>query len=180
MRYIVFDLEASCWKNPMPHYRQEIIEIGACAINRYGEKISVFSQFVKPILHPFLSPYCLQLTGITQENIDKAKKLEDVLENFLEWCEFPDESCTFFAWGNADRQLLLQSFEIHNLNYDFIDHYVDLKSQYMRLKSISKSISLDKAIEKENLEWHGNRHRALDDAINLSKIFAIYMDHWKY
>ncbi|MBL0236589.1 MAG: hypothetical protein IPQ02_08285 [Saprospiraceae bacterium] len=44
MKFLVFDLEATCWDiNPQQH-RSEIIEIGACIVNPYGELKKLFQN----------------------------------------------------------------------------------------------------------------------------------------
>ncbi|MEL6846224.1 MAG: exonuclease domain-containing protein, partial [Bacteroidota bacterium] len=62
MNYIIFDLEATCWRDRGSGYQSEIIEIGALSINQAQQIQSEFSQFVRPQIHPLLSPFCTELT----------------------------------------------------------------------------------------------------------------------
>ncbi len=85
MKFLIFDLEATCWESHVSHlYQQEIIEIGACIMNQYGEIESTFSSLVKPNIHKFLSPYCKNLTQINQEEINKAKRFPEVIDRYLD------------------------------------------------------------------------------------------------
>lgn len=52
-----------------------------------GRSLSEFHQFVRPTNHPELSSYCLDLTGITQQQIDRAKSFPEVFRDFLEWLD---------------------------------------------------------------------------------------------
>jgi len=47
--------------------------------------MDVFHQYVKPKLNPKLTPFCTQLTGITQNQVDAAKHLEEVLSDLDKW-----------------------------------------------------------------------------------------------
>ena len=52
MRYIIFDLEATCWRGRPPKGITEVIEIGAVLVDRYGDATSTFSHFVRPVVNP--------------------------------------------------------------------------------------------------------------------------------
>ena len=107
MNFIVYDLEATCWEGNPPNLVQEIIEIGAVKINRYGEETGTFSRFVKPILNPSLSLFCRQLTTIGQSAIDKAMAFGEVVEDFKAWAGVSaDVECLFGYWGRFDRKML--------------------------------------------------------------------------
>lgn len=180
MVFIILDLEATCWQTQLPNFRQEIIEIGAYKMDMFGKSNGSFVQFIKPVVHPFLSPYCKTLTNIKQSEIDKAKSFSVVIQKFLDWAEWPDEHCIFFAWGSVDKDLLIADLTLHKLDFNFLKDYVDVKDQYMRLKALSKPLSLLQTLEKEELIWKGQQHRALDDALNLTQLVYKYRDDWKY
>jgi inhibitor of KinA sporulation pathway (predicted exonuclease) len=63
-RYIVVDLEATCWED-RPHPKEmEAIEIGAVLLaSSGGPVVSEFAEFIKPVVEPKLSDFCTQLTG---------------------------------------------------------------------------------------------------------------------
>lgn len=46
-----------------------------------------FAHYVKPTNFPVLSEFCKNLTGITQDIVDKASPIKDVLEQFDEWIQ---------------------------------------------------------------------------------------------
>ena len=92
------DLEATCiqthWTiggkmiQASKSFQNEIIEIGAVKINDSNDKLEIideFSAFIKPILNPELSDFCIQLTTITQDDINKALGFPLVLHDFREW-----------------------------------------------------------------------------------------------
>ena len=82
MNFIILDLEATCWQGNDMNRRQEIIELGAYRVNGYREWIDSFQKFVKPVEHPRLSAYCTELTGISQDQVTKARPFEEVYYQF--------------------------------------------------------------------------------------------------
>ena len=68
---IVVDFEATCDDGGriQPH-EMEIIEIGAVKVNRKtGEVLDSFQAVVCPTIHPYLSSFCMRLTGIQQQGL---------------------------------------------------------------------------------------------------------------
>jgi inhibitor of KinA sporulation pathway (predicted exonuclease) len=180
MKFLVFDLEATCWDiNPQQH-RSEIIEIGACIVNPYGEIEKTFSKFIKPVLNPTLSVYCRHLTSIQQSDVDVAKSFPKVFDEFMEWAEIPDQDYVFCAWGSKDLMMIESDSDIHRYDVSWFRPYVDVKSQYHSRRNISKTNGLAKTLKLLNLEFEGEVHRALSDAYNLSKIIVRYIDEWSY
>lgn len=179
MNYIVFDLEATCWRGHPPNGVNEIIEIGALRINEYGEELSVFSKFVKPSVNPLLSPFCKQLTSITQQQVDSARNFPYVIREFLEWGEIESSDDTYLiSWGENDKGLFLTDCRIHKLENEWTEKHVNLKQHYKDLKRLPKAMSLRKAVENEGFEFTGVSHRGIDDAINLAKVFVKHIDEW--
>ena len=83
MNYIILDLEATCWKDRNVNKQNEIIEIGALKIDKDGNYINEFSEFIKLKLNPKLSDFCKELTTIEQTDIDSADTYEIVIKRFI-------------------------------------------------------------------------------------------------
>jgi 3'-5' exoribonuclease 1 len=77
---------------------QEIIEIGAYRVNGYGEWMDHFQAFIKPVMNPRLSTYCMDLTGITQDQVGKAKTFGQVFPIFEDWF-YREDGLIFYAPG---------------------------------------------------------------------------------
>ena len=181
MNYIIFDLEATCWKGRPPGLVQEIIEIGAIQLNEYAEVIGSYNRFVQPILNPFLSPFCKELTTIEQEDVNKAMKFPKVIEEFQDWAGiFEGEEYLLCSWGSFDRKALVNDCQLHRLDSDWTDQHVNLKSQYQELKKLHRPCGLKSALKKEGMEFEGVHYRGISDAENLTKIFTKYLDEWQF
>ena len=181
MNYIIFDLEATCWNGTPMGKVTEIIEIGAIRMNRFGEVTGEYNRFVQPILNPLLSPYCKELTSIEQLNVDRAKKFDEVIDEFQDWIGlFDGDDYLLCSWGAFDRKMLIQDSILHDIEPDWAEKHIDLKRQYQQIKRLSKPYGLKKAIAKNGFEFEGIHHRAISDAFNLSKIFVAYLDEWMF
>ncbi len=178
MRYIIYDLEATCWRGRPPKGITEVIEIGAIMVDRYGDINSTFSKFVKPIVNPHLSGFCKKLTSISQENVNGAQTFERVVRDFKEWGEMFDDEYILLSWGIDDKRLLANDCRLHKLDTDFTEQYVDLKKAYRNLKGLKNASGLKSTVKKEGFDFTGLHHRAISDAENLAKIFIKYLEDW--
>lgn len=179
MNYILFDLEATCWLGKPPFGVNEIIEIGAVKINGYAEVEDYFMRFVRPEINPTLSDFCKKLTSISQENINKSKTFLDVGEEFMDWIGVGQEPYCLISWGKYDKSQLISDCTLHHMDTEWLDHHVNLKPIYKKLRKLKDEPGLKKAIKMEGYEFTGVHHRAISDAENLSKIFLKYFDEWQ-
>lgn len=178
MNYIIYDLEATCWETPPPGYVQEIIEIGAFRLNAYGEVRGKFNRFVRPTMHPNLSPFCRQLTGIEQHDVNRAKYFPEVIEEFWEWSRIEEEDYVLCSWGNFDHRIFAAECRHHRLDHHWTEHHANLKEQYRQMKGLRKGMGLRKAVEREGIDFTGQHHRGISDAENLVKLFLKYLGSW--
>lgn len=159
---------------------QEIIEIGAIRINRYGEVMGEFNEFIRPVLNPFLSAYCQELTTIEQPDINRARRFPEVIEAFQDWAEIYEEDYLLCSWGSFDRKMLEQDCKLHDMEYDWVARHINVKQQYQEMKRMHRPKGLQSAVKTEGFEFTGTAHRGIDDAINLAKVFTKYLDMWRY
>ena len=180
MNFIVFDIEATCWNGYASSRIQETIEIGALRLNRYGEVEDIFNRFIKPVIYPQLSAYCQELTTISQVDVNKADIFPYVIEDFQDWGLVFDEDYVLCSWGSFDQKILMQDCNYYDMEIDWLESHIDLKKQYRELKRLSKPRGLKKAVLAEGFEFTGTQHRAIYDAENLAKVFATYLDEWRF
>jgi inhibitor of KinA sporulation pathway (predicted exonuclease) len=178
MNYVIYDLEATCWENPPPNYVQETIEIGAFRLNHFGEVRGKFNRFVRPILHPTLSPFCRQLTGIEQSDINRARDFSEVIEEFQDWARIEEDDYVLCSWGSFDRKMLINDCKLHKTDPSWVERHANLKEQYRIIKRMRQGVGLRKAVEKEGILFTGQHHRGISDAENLVKLFLKYLGHW--
>lgn len=170
-RYVVLDLEATCWENETTPERMEIIEIGAvCLTPNSSESDSPdeFASFVRPTASPVLSTFCTQLTSIRQEDVATADTFEQVFPRFVEW--IGDKPFELVSWGRYDLDQLRRECKRHALPFpDTFKRHIDLKKRFARARRIAP-VGLKAALTLLEIPLTGSHHRALDDAKNTAKI----------
>lgn len=181
MNFIIYDLEATCWEGTPIAKVQETIEVGAVKVDAYGEILGQFNRFIRPVINPYLSHFCQELTSIDQVQINRAAGFIEVIEDFQDWIEIFDEPYLLCSWGSFDRKMLIQDCELHDMDSDWVsEHHINLKRQYQELKRLRRPRGLKRAVEKEGFEFTGIHHRGISDAENLAKIFIKHRDMWVY
>ncbi len=178
MKFIILDLEATCWaeRRQQPN---EIIEIGALCVDGQAQILGEFDVFVKPQIHPQLSDFCTALTSITQTMVDQASPFPEALEQFRAWIKSFEDQYLLCSWGYYDRKQLQQDCELHGLSTDWLQPHISLKHQYAKIKG-QKPMDMKKALQQEGLTLEGTHHRGIDDVRNISKIFLKYFECWDW
>ena len=174
MRYIVVDLEATCWENTRSP-DMEIIEVGAVMLaSSQGPVAGEFGEFVRPVVHPHLSDFCRDLTSIRQENVDGADFFPIVLRRLRTWIgSGPFRLC---SWGNYDLNQLRNDCRRHNLHLPptFERGHINLKKEFARVFRV-KSCGMARALEIAGLSLEGIHHRGCDDARNIARLGALVL-----
>ncbi len=176
--YIIYDLEATCWENTPPGFVQETIEIGAFRVNHFGEVRGKFNRFIRPVVHPTLSPFCRNLTSITQHDVNRAGNFPEVIQEFWDWARIDEEDYVLCSWGSFDKKMFISDCNLHRLDSSWTAHHANLKEQYLSMKHLRRPIGLRKAVEREDILFTGIHHRGISDAENLAKLFLKYLGHW--
>lgn len=180
MRYIVVDLEATCWQTRPPNYSNETIEIGAVMVSESGEILSEFVEFVKPLKDPILSDFCKELTSITQSQVDNAQHFPAVVKAFQEWIGVGEHDYVLCSWGFYDARQFKEDCELWGIDTDWLKPHISIKHQYTAVKGLSKNQGMARALRLEAIELEGTHHRGIDDARNIAKIFVRYLDRWRF
>ncbi|MHA1833234.1 MAG: exonuclease domain-containing protein [Candidatus Baldrarchaeia archaeon] len=181
MRYVIMDLECTCWdrgdKDRQPH---EIIEIGACLLDDKYTFIKAFSQFVKPIDNPQLTEYCTDLTTITQLDIDTAPRLSEAIIRLVKWVG-NTEDVILCSWGYFDKEQLLMECQNGGIDYPFTDDHINVKMRFVSKLGCSRRMGLKKALRYLGMQFEGTPHRAISDAIMTAKILKFLMtEKWMF
>jgi len=179
MNYIVFDLEATCWKQWNSKNQNEIIEIGAVKVNREGYIVSEFDEFVKPKLFPELSEFCTNLTTIKQSDVDNADYFPAVVERFKNWINV-EEDFFLCSWGFYDKNQLIKDSQLFHLETDWLKNHISLKHQFTSIKKLKRDVGMKEALKIEKMRPEGTHHRGIDDARNIAKVFVANMFKWDF
>jgi 3'-5' exoribonuclease 1 len=172
-RYLlVVDLEATCCDDRSISRRQmEIIEIGAVMVDlRDRRVISEFQHFVRPVRHPQLTPFCRQLTTITQADVDAAPTFPSVLQAMQTWLATQPSPVRFASWGAYDKHQFKQDCTFHRVSYPFLGEHLNLKQIFAATIDRHRPWPMILALEHCGLPLQGTHHRGIDDARNIAAI----------
>ncbi len=174
MRYIVVDLEATCWTAPRNSDMMEIIEIGAvCLIGSAGPAVGEFAEFVRPAESPILSEFCIELTTITQNMTDVADPFTLVFPRFVDW--IGKEPFRLVSWGGYDLTQFKKDCVRHKIPLPAsFENHINLKQEFSRVKKL-KPMGMKAALEILGIPLSGTHHRGIDDARNTSMIAQIIL-----
>jgi inhibitor of KinA sporulation pathway (predicted exonuclease) len=165
------DLEATCDEN-VPSFEMETIEIGAAWIAADGVVLDHFQSFVRPIVNPRLALFCTQLTGITQADVDAAPLFPAAADALREFAG-RHGGVSWGSWGAYDRQQIARECERHRVA-DPLAGLVhrNLKREFAKVRRI-KEVGMARALQMVGLSLDGSHHRALDDALNVARLFGV-------
>ena len=161
---VIFDVEATCDSN-MPRKKRELIEIGAIKVVD-GEIIDTFQIIIKPKRNPTLSKYCMDLTHISQEQINHGISPREALNSFATWAN----DCILAAWGEFDQEIIEK--EMHKNKIDKYFYYINLKKLYVSAKHLPMTTSLFEVLKREKISLIGEQHRAYHDAYNTYLVYT--------
>jgi len=157
--FVAFDLETT----GLSSKTDRIIEIGAVLIQN-GQEIDRFQTFVDPQMK--LQKETIELTGITDDMLHGAPKLQEVFPKFL---EFVGEHVLVAHNADFDTGFIRAACEKLGYPYSFTSADTLVLSQNL-LPHLNK-FKLDVVANALNLPEF-NHHRAADDAVTCGLIMA--------
>ena len=180
---IVVDVEATCEENNR-NYPHEVIEIPGVLIDvRTGQvdRARSFHTYVKPWRNPTLTPFCTQLTGITQETVDAAPTITEAIKLFEQWYKetIPRGAKTIFATDGPwdfknfihEHHVLRDHVAFPSLFYE----YLDVRTTFAHRLNHGVPIKLDAMLRRMNLRFDGRPHNGFDDAYNIARLVVAMM-----
>jgi inhibitor of KinA sporulation pathway (predicted exonuclease) len=170
-RILVIDLEATCWEgNPPPGQDHEIIEVGLCVLDvASGERVEKRPILVRPE-HSTVSPYCTELTTLTQAEVDTGVSFEEACRVLQD--DYHSKERTWAGWGDYDRLQFQRQCAASGVGYPFGPTHLNVKNLFALAHALDHEVTLPKAMEMLNLPLEGTHHRGMDDAWNVALILS--------
>ena len=178
----VVDVEATCEEEVGFHdQRHEIIEFPVVVLDlSSGSVTGEFHSYVRPTDNGTLSAFCSQLTGISQQLVDAAPTLSEVLSQFEEWrvaqgLEYTAEEqnfafaadgvwdLRFFLHGECTRKGLAKPA--------YFEKWCNLKELFADFYSV-RPCKIEQMLELQGMQHEGRLHSGIDDTRNIARIAA--------
>lgn len=181
--FCVLDFEKTCEDREKDNSwgPQEIIEFPSVLLRRAPcAVLAQFQSFVKPRVNPALTPFCTTLTGITQEQVDSAEPLMEVLKQHHTWlreyCPLADD-CIFVTCGDMDLKTSLPEDpnvvgeDVHSC----YKQWLNIKKEFGRFytqwyKKGKQPRNMTEMLERLDIALEGQHHSGIDDCRNITKV----------
>lgn len=172
----VIDIEATCWDtNPPPEGEvSDIIEVGIAVLDLQTLEVAENTSILVKPTRSKVSPFCTQLTTLTQETIDAGVSLQDACSRLKK--EFSAGDRVWASWGDYDRKIFERNCRELAIRYPFGPRHINIKTLYALLRRNPAEMGMERALEAEGLPLEGTHHRGGDDAKNIARIFAKLLD----
>jgi inhibitor of KinA sporulation pathway (predicted exonuclease) len=180
-RLAVVDVEATCGQGEgfrINQEMQEIIELPCVIVDtERAEIVTEFDAIVRPTEIANLTPFCTQLTGITQHAVDKSAPLAEALRVFDDFVRFncPDGSFCVATDGPWDVAVMLAG-ECSRKGIKPAPHwnkFFDVRTEFMELyypDDVGEPLPLADMLSSLGMKFEGRRHRGIDDARNIARV----------
>jgi len=175
---LVMDFEATCERYE-PLQPQEIIELPCAVLSTRDWKLKdMFHAYVKPRVHPTLTPFCTELTGIMQEMVDDQPHFTDVFPRFCDWLteggyfDKPEKS-SFVTCGNWDLKTMLPNqCDLDGITLpDQFKQWVELKYTFCESTGYYPK-GLKNMLARLDLPLKGRLHSGINDVKNMVSIIV--------
>jgi len=156
--YVAFDVETT-GLNPE---QNEIIEIGALKV-RDGKVQERFMEFIRPT--ESIQPAITELTGITNQMVERARRRQEVIPEFLDFCE--DD---ILVGHNVVFDYSFMKMSALSEGMAFDKNGIDTLKIAQKVHKDMKSKSLGALCEYYHIE-NNAAHRAYHDALATAKLY---------
>lgn len=177
LRYwLVMDFEATCedgdrrWKNEIIEWPCVLVDCDTLQV------VDEFRSMVRPTENPKLTAFCTQLTSITQDQVDSAPTLPEVLQSFDAWLSSHgvSEQGALSVWcGDWDLNTCLPREcvrkGIQGLVPPVLKSWCNVKVAYGDVMG-AKAKGMDGMLRGLRIPLEGHHHLGIDDARNIAKI----------
>ncbi len=172
-KIIIIDLEATCWQGKIPEGQEnEIIEIGLAILNTKTGEISKNKGILIQPQRSKVSPFCTELTTITQELLEEnGISFQNAIAELVE--EYKPDLYTWASYGQYDLNMLKKQCKSFGVPYPMGNDHINVKVLFTDVYGLQKPTGMNGALHILNIPLEGTHHRGIDDAKNIAKIL-----HW--
>ena len=171
---LFLDLEMNTWKGNVGELNSEIIEIGAVLMDDELRIVDTFSELVRPTHQTKLSPYCLRLTGIDRKKLFRSLPLKDVLVDLEHWLDDYENIDSVYSWNESDYRQLIKECSVKKISSPFIPFLENSYADFQKVFGMEfdwPTCGLSDAMKVFNIAHSGKAHRALNDAMDLGRLY---------
>lgn len=136
-------------------------------------------------MHPELSTFCTQLTGIMQETLEDEKHFPEVFSSFREWLqegEYFSESnkSAFVSCGDWDLKVMLPNqCKLDDIEIpEYMKEWINVKKSFFFATKYYPR-SLNDMLKFLKMEFQGKEHCGMDDVHNIIRVIMALNQKYK-
>lgn len=176
MKYVYLDTEY-CYPGmergtprPTSADKRQIVQIAAIIYDtETGEEVASFNQLVRPTYQKKLPEFFIELTGITQDEVDSSSiTFEEAFGKFVDFC------------GSLPIRTFDKDEEVLRQNCVYINTAWPFASTFIRVKALLPSLGVDPDMyssgtlyKAAGLNLSGHVHNALHDVRSMAKALKV-------
>lgn len=170
-KVLVIDIEATCWekaKDQPPGAKNEVIEFGIVPVLMSNLTMGIpVSILVRPKTCT-VSDFCTKITTITQDMVEKSPSYKKACKKLIE--DADSKNVPWISWGEYDKKQIIYQCQFAEVSYPFGAGHWNLQNMFSVMMGLDKEIGIVAALHLLGMEFEGTRHRAADEAYNISKV----------
>ena len=174
----MIDLEATCWQGPPPPGEEhEIIEIGNAVLHVGDLHVEPGPEILVRPTRSSVSPFCTELTSITQEMLDERGLPFAEAVAALEAAHGGLRAVVWASYGNYDRRRMLAECDRHGVDFALSDTHVNVKRLVALMGGWTRETGMLRAMRRLGLEPtpESMHHRGGDDAVEIGRLLGMAM-----
>lgn len=146
--------------------KRQIVQISAIIFNTdNGEEVAHFDQLVRPAYENKLPDFFIELTGITQQQVDTtAISFNEALRKFVAFCD----STPIWTF-DKDEEVLLQNCRYISAQWPFAAPFTRVKPLLANWGIDSSSYSSGTLYKAAGIQLSGHVHNALHDVRSMAQ-----------
>ena len=167
-QFVLFDTEYTTWEGAQarqwsgPNEHKELVQIGAIRVDRDSlQEADHFQCLIRPAVNPTLSQYFIDLTGITQAQVDREGiGVEEALTTFVAWTN----GLPLYCFG-TDGQVIAGQCELATIACPFDDaRFYDIRPVFEAQGIPAREYMSSTIVQAFELTLTRSGHDALNDA----------------
>jgi inhibitor of KinA sporulation pathway (predicted exonuclease) len=177
-RWMVIDLESTCWEKPEHQGLQEseVIEIGIAVVDLRKRVVEASHQIYVTPVKSTVSAFCTALTGITNQVVSSEGVHFPVAWDRLEKLGREHNLGTWASWGDYDRDMLLRMCKQWNEPWKLPRTHMNLKVLEATMRGRDRGVGQKRSVSAAGLQWEGRNHCGRDDAAMAARVL---LELWK-
>lgn len=170
-QYIIWNFKNTRWNTREGNGNvKEIIEVGAVKLDQSLNLMSTYHSYVRPLMSPILSEYCIKTNNISQEQVDNSPTFTKMLDEFMPWVGIG--RIKTISWGTREKQNFKYNCQMYGRPYKWISKNIDLKKKYGIIRDIEKP-TFTNALNDLNIPFNIDQTSSLDIAWRTTDIMLL-------